>query len=255
MKRQILFLVFIFVAVSSFSQSAKPKNENNRSSHLDVGVFGFADREAYRGTSTKYRAFPLMTYKNKNLKIAFPFSEYKIKLSEKISLIPNIKYRFQSLDEKDSSYFEGMQNAKETVEGGLRLEYHISDFVFALGYSSDLLSHHKGNIVDFEISKRINYKNKWFFTPIIGASILDDNFVEYYYGVSQQEVRADRGFYRGKNTMNTFGGIYIFHPINNKINLISLVTITRLGRGITKSPLTDEKYTFQSFLGFSYSLF
>jgi outer membrane protein len=109
----------------------------------------------------------------------------------------------------------------------------------------------KGRKADIQFGSPFRF-GQWTIEPHIGAEWLNNDNVDYYYGVTSAESRPWRDQYTGKSSYNFSAGTrfdYRFTPHQN----VSLdVGVTRLGSGITDSPLVDKTVIPQVRLSYLY---
>ncbi|MBV8624152.1 MAG: MipA/OmpV family protein, partial [Herbaspirillum sp.] len=81
---------------------------------------------------------------------------------------------------------------------------------------------------------------------------MNSNYVDYYFGVRQNEVTAQRAFYQGSSTANLVGGLRTDLRMTQSQSLFLDLRLTRYGSGITDSPLVDRNHAAAVRAGYLY---
>lgn len=135
--------------------------------------------------------------------------------------------RLDGIKTRNSSYEVGVEYLKQFPKSDLRVR--------AL---HDVLGQHNGFILSLEQSRPI-YKTEWLIIPSWGVNYLSENLVDYYYGVSNEEVTANRAAYKADYGWSLTGRIYIERPINSEWTWFSFVSYSKFSNSITDSPITS----------------
>ncbi len=83
-----------------------------------------------------------------------------------------------------------------------------------------------------------------FIEPSVALSYVDDNHVDYYYGVAKHEVNDQRTVYNGKSALNTSIGLSVSTPIFFEGFTRLAVDYTWYDSNITDSPLVDSDSSY-----------
>tara|TARA_Y100000768_G_scaffold389021_1_gene390483 strand:+ start:22970 stop:23671 length:702 start_codon:yes stop_codon:yes gene_type:complete len=120
---------------------------------------------------------PMIAYRGERLRVFGPNINYiLIEGPVSFSLILSAtgdRYKTSTLDQRDAS-----------INGGFNLRL----FVLNIRYGSDLVNVYKGNTVDVNLGWRFKILKSLFFTPSLGKELLNDSYVNYYYGISDGET-------------------------------------------------------------------
>ncbi|WP_395373041.1 MipA/OmpV family protein [Marinicella sp. W31] len=92
----------------------------------------------------------------------------------------------------------------------------------------------------------------WSLRPSIGLSWKDQDLVDYYYGIDQDDNPGIPLFYDGDTTTNYFAGVSTAYRLNSHWSLVGTFRYERLGDEIRNSPLITEDDTTSVFAGLFY---
>ncbi len=110
----------------------------------------------------------------------------------------------------------------------------------------------KGQKADIEFGKSFAF-GEFSIKPHLGAQWLSDKNVDYYYGVMPSEARPGRDPYSGKSTFNMSVGTRVDYRFTPHQSISLDAGVTRLGSGITDSPLVGKTYIPEAKLGYLYT--
>jgi MipA family protein len=149
------------------------------------------------------------------------------------------------------SFYEGMADREQTVDGGLSLYLRGALGELSLAAVTDLASRHQGAEYDLTYRYPLTFGN-WVVSPYASLVHQDSDLVDYYYGVRREEARPDRPFYRaGSGTFWRYGVDTAFR-LSRGWRLHGSLGMERLPGAVRDSPLTNEERLFTAFAGTSY---
>lgn len=214
------------------------------------GVGLLLNREIYKGYERREVLLPMLGYRGEKLTVFGPFVSYEVLKSGALEFQVHARPRFQGFDESDSDVFAGMEEREFSMDLGFGLEYAQDDLKFELSSLNDVLDRSNGTELELGLSK-VFRRGPLFIEPGLGISYLDSQHVDYYYGVSENEVNGFRARYEGDDAINTNLGISFMTPI-------FLEGLTRFGiehtwfdSEIADSPLVEDDKSLSFFLAFS----
>jgi outer membrane protein len=246
-----LILCLISFPLYSFSQEPmKIEKSQTKTQGFLYGLGISVNQEIYKGYSTRTMPLPMVGYKSENLSVFGPFVTYKLKEINSFTVSGKLSPRFQGFDESDSAIFEGMEKRKISIDAGISIDYKNNDWKVGLTSMFDALSRSNGYEIKSSIGRVFRY-GPVFFEPSISFSYLDDHHVDYYYGVSTDEINQDRVAYSGDSAINKSLGLSIATPIlfggYTRLN----VEYTWYDETITNSPLVDKNTSLSLLLVFT----
>jgi outer membrane protein len=231
----IKFITILTLFISFFTSAEKPKD----TSHFLYGLGLIANKGIYKGYDIQNMLLPIVGYKSEKLNIFGPFVSYEVEQFAGVKVFVKAAPRFQGFDDNDSYIFEGMADRKISMDAGLGLNYKKNDWKISFSSMFDVLNRSNGVEITSSISHTFRY-GPFFIEPRITFSYLDNNHVDYYYGVGKEEVSPNRTEYIGKGALNKSIDLSIATPIflggYTQINLKR----TWFDSEITNSPLVDK---------------
>jgi len=242
------------VALLSVSVSADESRGDARERIEPKGfMYGFGlgiNKEIYKGYGNRVTPLPIVGYKGDNFQILGPFVSYDALKFSDIKLTLQAAPRFQGFDDSDSYIFENMEERKFSMDAGVGLTYEKKDWKINFSSMFDLLDRSNGYEAQANIS-RVFRKGPLFFEPSLSLSYLDNNHVDYYYGVKANETNAFTAQYKGQSALNTTLGFSVATPLFwGGFTRLSF-DYTWYDSSITDSPLVDSDGSLSARLLFS----
>ena len=153
----------------------------------------------------------------------------------------------------ESSDIPGMNERKDTWEGGLAFSAKTGNTYIEIMALNDLLGRYDSWIVKTEIGHDFKLRDFSFYPSII-AEYQSDDFLNYYYGVRQ--VEASR---RGENAYTATSGIqfgvqtYIKYPFTKKLSALVNIRADKLPSQATVSPIVNKNYIYSGLASLIYT--
>lgn len=246
--------IIIPMLVTSTGLTAKETRGDARERVEPMGyLYGFGlgvSNEIYKGYDYRVIPLPIIGYRGENFRVFGPFVSYDAAQVSDVEFTLKVSPRFQGFDEKDSAIFTNMDKRKFSMDAGFGLTYERNDW--RLGFSSmfDVLGNSKGFETSINVS-RVFRKGPIFFEPSISVSYLDENHVNYYYGVKPYEVNESTYTYQGRSAVNTKLGFSVGTPILLGGFTQIAIDYTLFDRAIIDSPLVEDSNNLSFRLLFS----
>ena len=227
--------------------------QQNRSAEPPQGfLYGVGvgiNQEIYRGYKRRVIPLPLVGYRGEKLSVFGPFVSYELAKANDFSLSAKISPRFAGFDEDDSDVFIGMKR-KSSLDAGIGLQYKVDNWTLDTEALTDVLGNSNGQELKLKFSYGLRF-GPLQVSPEVGVSYSSSKLVNYYYGVRETEVTAERPAYRADAAVNYHTGIALSTPV-------LFGGMTRLGvqyhwydNSIANSPLTDRDSGLSAFLAWS----
>jgi len=148
----------------------------------------------------------------------------------------------------DTPQLAGLRDRDLAANGGVELLFDGDWGEGEVQLETDLSGKHKGQ------SLALNYGYTltgyaWEFRPQVGLMWRSGNYVDYYYGVHEDEVRPGRPSYRGKPTWDWTFLIETRYRFAKEWYLVGIYYYERGGDGIVNSPLIDKKFYTENSIG------
>ena len=225
-----------------------------------LGVGAIAFDKAYAGIDREYLALPFVQYENRWLSIAGP--QVGVKL---LSLDPAplhtlnldlvLRYDGSGYDDDDigdTPILAGMRERKSGVWAGARIEWKSRWVDVSAEALGDASGNSKGKRFNLGVEKTWHIGERVTITPRVTASWQDDKYVDYYYGVRADEVRAGRAAYRGESGVNAELGLRAMYMFDRRHSILVDLEVSRLADGIRDSPLVDRSTENRVLVGYLY---
>jgi len=219
--------------------------------HWAIGLGGSVQTQPYAGVDRKTRALPLVLFENKYVRVAGPGLDLKLPDAGPVAFSLRARYSDEGYAEDDAPGLAGMASRHGGVWLGAAARWR-SDFaqVFA-EVSSDASGHSKGLQARVGVDKELRL-GRFSLTPSVSVSWFDRKYVDYYYGVTSAEALATRSQYDGRATVNTDLNVRGRYMLSPQSAVTFELGATRLGSGITDSPLVDRSTTARVGVGYLY---
>ncbi len=161
------------------------------------------------------------------------------------------RYDFRKLDPDRNAYYAGIDERKQTVEGGIEFRARGGWGQVDISLLTDLLDRHGGQIGDLGYQYNFN-RGRFTFSPFVGWSWQDHSVTGYYYGVSAAEAAPDRPEYTPGQAQWLYYGLNTSYWISDRIAFFANVGFGGVDTAVTDSPLVEEDTASVVFIGGTY---
>ncbi|MEM9284349.1 MAG: MipA/OmpV family protein [Pseudomonadota bacterium] len=211
--------------------------------------------EPYRGLDEEVQIIPVpfFIFNKGNLTVAGPNISYRFYKPTKTTTVSfESRYRFQGYDASDSDFLAGMDDRDGTFEVGGRLVHRMGRLRIQLQAMSDVSGTHDGFEAEARATLEVSNGRMISLRPLGGVRFQSANFVDYYFGVENDEVTPERRFYDGDRTLVPFVGANARVRLTRRIQLNGSATMNLLPDDITNSPIVEKDRRIGAFMGISY---
>lgn len=219
-----------------------------------VGLLGFSGETPYGFRENA--GFPMIEYENDYFKIGIPSLDMKLPWisSETLSfgLSVDLLGGEGGYKPSDAAILSGMAERKSGIMAGATMDWRTDVVDLSFKAMTDVGGDSKGSSVKLEASHMFFLGERFTVSPKIGAVWLDDKSVDYYYGVRANEATATRAAFQGKSTVNIEAGMTFGYMLAKNQMLMLDVNVTKLGSGITDSPIVVNKNLTTVGLGYMF---
>ena len=213
------------------------------------GVAVVGSEDVYRDFESRVIPVPLVIYRGDRLNLYGPYATYDVYRPGNLTASLILSPVFAGYRESDSPIFEGMDDRGYSMAGGVGLAYRPGRWHLSVNAIHDLLNVYSG----YEAAARVSYViplGSVFVEPGIGAEYQSTDYVDYYYGVTDDEARPWRPEYTPSGTINPEVSLAFFtRSLAGGMTRLQL-THTTYGEEISDSPLTDAEQSFGINLSF-----
>jgi len=205
--------------------------------------------EPYKNYGAKVLPLPIFFFDDKWIHVAGTNVDLKLAKWNGVSVQLRGTYEWgNAYTGADSSALAGMHNRKGGIWFGPAAEWRTS---FGTLSGSFMTGANKGQQADLRFGKELEY-GTFSVEPYAAVEWLSHKYVDYYYGVSQSEVRPGRSEYTGKAAENFTVGTRVSYKLAPH-QLVSFdLGVTRLGSSIYDSPIVGKRYTPKLGLAYLY---
>jgi outer membrane scaffolding protein for murein synthesis (MipA/OmpV family) len=162
-----------------------------------------------------------------------------------------MRYRFQKLDPDSHSYYEGLEERKQSLDAGIEFGLKQNWGEIKLDWVTDTLGRHNGQEVRFSYRYRFE-TGPWSISPFVSWTWQDANLTNYYFGVSEPEARPDRLAYSPGDSKWVGFGLNTAWQVTDHIVFFGNFAFGGAESNVTDSPLVDEDGFSSFFVGGTY---
>jgi len=219
---------------------------------LSFGIGVISNTSPYRDAkSMNVQPIPAISYIGDRVQILGLNAKCGVLDWGDFALAVSASYRFGAYREKDSSYLQGMGNRKDTVLGGVALQYKLPEGLkLSAGYEHDLLDRTGGGIGYAGVGKTFQ-QSALTISPKISFNWLTDKLADYEYGVSAAQVRTDRSAYHPGDAVNLEVGVTLFRELYKNWQIILGGSVVFLPSNLKASPIVDQSHVLNFFTAVS----
>ncbi|MFK8011419.1 MAG: MipA/OmpV family protein, partial [Marinicellaceae bacterium] len=200
-KLSLLLLLMHGTSYANEDASAEPTVRPSFPTGFIYGAGVAYQQQIYKGFDQRTIAIPLLGYVGEKFNVFGPFVNYSVMRNEDWNFDLNLSPRFNGYEEDDSDFFQGMQERKDSLDAGFTVKYNPNSWSYQFKALADVLSESSGSELELNIAKKFK-SNLLTIEPSVSFNRLDNNMVDYYYGVTADEATDLRSFYEGSTTTN-----------------------------------------------------
>ena len=234
MKRTLTIAVLVLIGLTLVTTDA-------RAGEWGLGIGVAAQQPPQVGTSTETVVLPFPSYQGERLSLDFGSVGYALVNSDRVRFAVEGQLRFDGYDPTESTALSGLRERDVTLDAGFSIATGDKWGIASFKVMADALGVHKG----YEISASYQYpiqRGRWTLVPGITAKWPSEELVEYYYGVRLDEATPDRPAYSGKAVLNASAALNASYTFTDSWEFIGGAEYTRLGDGITESPIIEKDH-------------
>lgn len=222
-----------------------------------LGVAAFSTQKAYTGVSRDNRVLPLLSYENDYVRVfgaSAEFKAHRIDLGggQQLDLRLVGKYDFSGYESGDAAVLNGMRERKSSFWAGGKAIWRTGLLDVTAEVLADAGGRSKGRRVNLGLEKNWRVSDNVLLSPHIGASWVDKNYVDYYYGVRADEARPARAAHEGKSGVNADMGLRATYIVDVHHSMFLDLEVSKFSSKIKDSPLVDRSTGTRAGLGYLY---
>ncbi len=238
------------------NQDAAPGN--SKSYAWGVGVVGLSQQQAYTDIDRFNIALPLIYFENRWVQLMGPWLDLKLpslEWSDDYEFASGMRtqlFGFNDYEPDDAPILNGMAERKSGIFVGPFAKWR-SPYVDVFGEAMfDVSGNSEGKRISMGLERQFHIGERFMLTPSVTATWMDEQYVDYYYGVRAREIRPDRPAYRPDGATNTQFSLRTDYMFDAKNSLFVMFEYTVLGDAIEDSPLVDSSAEDSVLLGYLY---
>jgi outer membrane protein len=223
---------------------------------LAIGIGVLAEREIYRGMDSEIQPGLFLRYENGPFELqAYDGIGASLSVFETehfaVAVFGSLDIE-EGYDPDDSEFLRGMDELDTLYGAGVTLAAGYDGWEAELSFHQDLSAEHDGQSVELGLGRR------WWmlgfeWRPEVSVTWMSEEVVDYFYGVSAREARADRPAYSPDSAFEFGAQLLIQRPFLENFTWVGMVEIATFDSEITDSPLVDEDYEFGAVVGVTYA--
>lgn len=268
--KKIILVLFTLLSVCSFSENNISTKEEESKYKFSLGFMTGYGSKLYQIDQKEMSYIPFITLERKNLYIRGTEIGYRHKLNSKLTLTGFSQLfggvtlqgvggaigatQLNNSDMKDG--YKGINDRKTQVEFGLRLGYNTNFQRIKL--VGEVRGGQRGGSGKISVIRPFVVTNKLLIIPQINLSLVDKNMVDYYFGVSENEVNDSRStkldeiYEPNKFAYASAVGISIRYKFTPNWSAFGLTEIQYVADEIGDSPIVDNRANYFVGLGLRY---
>ena len=154
---------------------------------------------------------------------------------------------------EDSKYLEGMDEKKNTFEGGLAYSMQYEKTYLEVMLLTDILDRYESWILKAELGDEFSF-GKLSLYPSVIITYQSSDFINYYFGISEEESqRTDYEVYKPGYGFSIGFQTYAKYPINDKLSVLLNARVDRIPTQASKSPLVTTPYIYSGLASLIYT--
>jgi outer membrane protein len=152
----------------------------------------------------------------------------------------------------DSAHLQGMDERKNSFEGGVALSVQKEKAFFELMLFTDLLYKNKAYLLKADLGYEYKFGDLSLY-PGLSVFYQSSDFTNYYYGVKQSEATPQRAFYAPRGDYGFSLHSYIQYSLSKQLSIFSHIKVEKLSKQAKESPLVEDATITSGLLSLIYT--
>lgn len=170
---------------------------------------------------------------------------------DKQSSASDVSVQDEQANQPKRSIFRKELDRDWALDAGVELNWYLQDFQVQAQWMRDVSSTHKGNGVNLLLSKHVELSDFRLFGNF-GVIYKDQKWVDYYFGVRDDEVYKKENAYKGEQSLSPYTKWVLSHQVSDSWSWLASLRVEKLGNGISDSPAVSQSMITQWFTGMVY---
>jgi len=257
-RARLASLGLALVAASAAGQEGAPEPEDSRSFSWGLGLAALTQQQGYSGIDRETIAIPVIYFENAWVQLFGPWLDIKLpelewRGEQKLEYgVRTQLFGFNGYEADDAPILAGMDERKSGIFAGPFAKWSNPIVDVSLEWLVDASGNSEGQRTTLGLERQYHVGEHLMFTPGVTATWMDEEYVDYYYGVRGAEARAGRPAYSAGSTMNADFSLRTDYLFDRHHAVFGMLQYTALGAEIKDSPLTDRSGETMVLLGYMY---
>jgi len=243
--RKALFHISDDKSNNSSIQLSRPLGKRGR---VGVGV-GIIGRSSPYSNSNKgpVQVIPAITYIGERIQILGPNAQIGLMGSNDLRLAATLAYRLGSYEESDSPVLQGLDDRKQTMMGGLALEWELASGAdISLAIEHDMLNRINASTAQIGIKRPFSLGSLRL-SPALAINWQNANAANHDFGIPDDRATTVRPAYKLNDTISIESGLGAFLELNRNWKVILNLNVEFLDPKVRNSPIISEDYVLKGF--------
>jgi outer membrane protein len=244
-----LFLVMLLLFSSIFAEDKKQK--------VTIGAGVYTQTQPYKDVDNIVLPSPVIFYDNSVVYIRWSraglyfFGDKQDDYGWGFSL--TLQPRTFGYKPSDSIYLKGLDEKKTTWEGGVAFSATMDKAYIEIMVLTDILNRYESWVVKTEIGYDFKIGDFSLYPSVI-LVYQSSEFLDYYYGISQEEsLTSNYDKYQMNNGLQVGLQTYIKYPFTDTISALINIRADKLSNEATKSPIVHDDYIYSGLASLIYT--
>ncbi|EKE84194.1 MipA/OmpV family protein [Idiomarina xiamenensis] len=220
---------------------AQAQQDDSQETQWGLGVGAGIKQKEYQGDDSQSRIIPVLYAENRWLRLIGPNLDIKLASFADVSF--NVRAKFalgDGYEAEDSWLLTGMAERKASIWLGPQATWQTAIGDFSAELLTDTMSHSEGLQASLSYGKTFAMNQHWSIEPKLKLTWLNDDYVDYYYGVSAAEATPERAFYTADASLNYSAEVAFHYQLDRRHRFSFAASYTQLGSDIKDSPIVDQ---------------
>jgi len=244
-----LFLVMLLLFSSILAEDKKQK--------VTIGAGVYTQTQPYKDVDNIVLPSPVIFYDNSVVYIRWSraglyfFGDKQDDYGWGFSL--TLQPRTFGYKPSDSIYLKGLDEKKTTWEGGVAFSATMDKAYIEIMVLTDILNRYESWVVKTEIGYDFKIGDFSLYPSVI-LVYQSSEFLDYYYGISQEEsLTSNYDKYQMNNGLQVGLQTYIKYPFTDTISALINIRADKLSNEATKSPIVHDDYIYSGLASLIYT--
>ncbi len=246
------FLSAACLSTFALGVNAQEGGPDEEDSQYMIGIMAGNDQSIYLGGDDEIQPFPFIQARWGNFFIGGPGIGYYLYEENNWEISASLSLDGVGDNDRDnSSILADMPEFDTVVMGELNFSKETEWGEFGLSLGTDISGTHDGYTAELEYGYPM-FLGGWMVEPSLAVKYQSKEVNQYFFGVEQKYVRADRAFYQADAGVNYSAGITAMYPFKKRHALLLNVEYEAYSTEITDSPIVDRDNTLNVGIGYVY---